>query len=290
VRKGTGIKKIKKGTIGYNKDSPFNCYIKIQYSTSPGKSAARKTKYIEFTADHTADKIGTITPVIKNNTIKVGEVDVVSILKTVDPADNYYWRNLTLMWSSAGSDDVYDPKTEKDTYKMIFYGAGWREGEVTSPEVLSACGQKISDQIYNCQDKLKLDMYMQYAQDRCNDKLMIRRENAEATIIEFREDTNVKEISNINYMPISNLKNSIVKVYKTSDTKNAFVTSKNADSIFRWREHMDMEVLDDNCGTDYAKYQARIDEDRNNKLVYSYTEKIKGYFPVTIGESVYARS
>ena len=288
VRKGTGIKKKKKGTVGYNTETPFKAWIELQYSKSPGKSAARKTVTLEFTADPTTGKIGSITPVLKNNTQKKGEVDVVNILKSNDPSTNYYLRRVALKWDSKGDNDIYDPKTEKDTYKMLFYGLGFREGEVTSPEVVQSSGQPISDQMYNCQDKLNLDFNMNYGKNRSDDVLMIRRENTEVSIKEFCEgkDGNILDIQNVSYMPVSNMKNSVVKVFKKTDTTNTFVTNKSPESIFRWGEDMDLEVLDDDCGEYYARYKAKTDEDKNLAMTYSYTLVIKGYPHVTMGEDV----
>lgn len=288
VKKGTGVKKKKTGTFGYDTDNPFMCWIEIQYSTSPGKSATRKTVNIEFTADHTDKKIGTITPVLKNNTIKIGELDVISILKVTDPATNYYWRRLALKWSSAGDNDLYDISTEESTYKMLFYEAGWHEGTAETPQVLQSSGQKNADQIYICQEDLDLNMYVKYAKDRKDDKLMFFREDSEVNLIELKEGTdgNVLSVDDIKYTPITKLKNSIIKVYKTSDTTNKYVTSKNISSIFRFREHTDIEVLDDNIGTYAAIYLARTDVDKFTKRKFTYTLPVEGYLHVNVGQYV----
>jgi hypothetical protein len=289
IKKGTNCYKWKKGTAGYNKDTPFRCWIEIQYSIAPGKRSKRYTANIEFTADRTADKIGSINPILAYNTKKEGELDVVNILKQSYPVGtNFYIRRVALKWSSASDQNLYDPKTEKSNYKMLLYGWGFRSGEVINPEVLQTAGQKVADQIYSTQEKLNLNMYLEYAKNRCDDKLMFFREETEANIFELKEgiDGNVLGISNITYAPISNLKNSIIKVYKTSDTKNAYITTKTASSIYRFGEHQDVEVLNDNVGTAYARYLAKTDEDKNTNIGFSYTLIVEGYPNVKVGQYV----
>lgn len=288
VKKGTGIYKTVKADIGYDTDKPYRGWIEVQYSTSPGKSATRKTVNIEFTANTNTNKIGTIKAICKNNVTKQGELDVISVLQANDPSSNYYLRRIALVYKTPSDNDMYDPKTEKSSYKMIIYGAGFREGEVTTPEVLQSSGQKISDQIYSVQEKLNLNMYMQYSKDRKDDKLVLFKEDTEVNLIEFKEgkDGNVLGVNNINYTPISKLKNSIIKIFKTGDNTNSYVVSKNVESIFRFREHQDLEVLNDDVGAYYAQYLAKTDEDRNTDLKYTYTLPIEGYINVHIGQYV----
>lgn len=287
VKKNTGKYVLQNGTPGYDVNKPFQGYIEIQYSLGPLKTAQRKTLTIDFTVNDTsANKIGRITPILKNNTTKQGELDIVTLLKATYPNNDFYLRRISLVYTAPTSSDLYDPKNEKSSYKMDFYGAGFREGVVVNPEVLQSSGQKIADFIYSTQDKIGFNIYMNYAKDRSNDKLMLVKDESEVNLIEFVEGPggNVLGINNLQYSPISELINSVIKVYKTSDTTNNYVTSKEVESIFRFSEHQDLEVLNDDVGAFYANYLARTDVDKNIDPSHTYTLPIGGFPNVRVGQ------
>lgn len=286
VKKNTGKNVTKKGTVGYDISKPFQAYINVQYSLGPLKTATRYTFTLDFTINDTSiNKIGKITPIIKNNTAKQGELNVITLLRSRHPTGDLYLRRISLVYP-APTADLYDPKTEKSSYKMNFYGAGFREGVVVNPEVLQSSGQKVSDFIYSTQDKIGFNMHMVYAKDRSNDKLMLVKDESEVTLIEFVEGPggNVLGINNLQYSPVSELINSVIKVYKTSDTTNNYVTSKEVESIFRFFEHQDLEVLNDDVGAFYASYLAKTDVDKNIDPGHTYNLPIAGFPNVHVGQ------
>ena len=287
VKKNTGVYiTLKNGRPGYEISKPLQAYIEVQYSVGPLKTAARQTFTIDFTVTDTgANKIGAITPVLKNNTAKQGELEIISLLRSRHPTGDFYLRRIAL-YLPAPSADLYDPKTEKSAYKMNFYSAGFREGVVVTPEVLQSSGQKVVDFIYSTQEKIGFNMYMVYAKDRSNDKLMLVKDESEVTLIEFVEGPggNVLGINNLQYSPVSELINSVIKVYKTSDTTNNYVTSKEVESIFRFAEHQDLEVLNDKVGAFYANYLAKTDVDKNIDPSHTYTLPIGGYPNIHVGQ------
>lgn len=292
VKKGTGVWKKVKGSIGYDISKPFLGYIEIQYSTTP--KGTRKTKTINFSGnpDNQNNNIGTIKPFWKNNTLKTGELNIGAVLQQNDPASNYYIRRIALKYTVPSGSDLYDPKSKTNadlsSYKMVLRKVGFRSGNDVTSEVLQSSGQKISDLMYSAQEKLDLNMYIQYAKDRCNDKLMFFKEDKEVNIIEFSEglDGNINSVTNISYTPISDLINSMIKVYKTSEKSNSYVAGKKAGSIFRFCEHQDMEVLNDEVGAFYANYLMKTDEDWNPVLSHTYTLDIDGYPHVHVGQLV----
>jgi hypothetical protein len=286
LKKNTGKYVTKKGTVGYDSSKPLQAYIEIQYSMGPSKSAARETVTIDFTiTDNSIRKIGAISPILKNNTAKQGELNIINLLRAKHPTGDFYLRRISL-YSPASTSDLYDPKTEKSSYQMDIYSAGFREGVVVAPEVMQSSGQKVSDSIYSIQEDIGSNIYMIYAKDRSDDKLMLVKDEAEVNLIEFVEGPggNVLGISNLQYSPVSELINSIIKVYKTSDTTNNYVTSKEVASIFRFSEHQDLEVLNDDVGAFYASYLAMKDVDKNIDPGHTYSLPIGGYPDVHVGQ------
>lgn len=277
----------KKTVVGFDQSKPFLAWIELQYSTAPGANATRKTVNIEFSANTTDNRIGKITPTWKNNVNIQGELDVLSILEVTDPASHYYLRRIALKYVVGSDNDLY-ASTETDTYKAILLGAGFKEGEALTAEVLSTSGQKVADYIDTLQTRLGFDMYMVYAKDRSKDQIFFVKQNSQVALIEFTEGLggNVLGVSNISYSPITELKNSILKIFKVDSTSNSYVTKKDVDSIFRFYEHQDLEVLNDDVGAYYAGYLAKSDVDEKTDVRPTATLEIDGFPDVHEGQLV----
>ena len=276
----------KKKVYGYDQSKPFLAWIEIQYSTTP--TGTRKTVNIEFSANTATNRIGKITPIWKNGVTRQGELDVLEILEVTDPSANYYLRRIALKYVVPSGNDLYDSKTEHDSYKMALFGAGFKAGDPLTVEVLQTSGQKVADYMDTLQTRLGFDMYMIYGQNRSQDKLMLVKEESQVTLIEFKEGIggNVLGVANINYTPITSLKNSIIKIFKTGSNTNSYVAKKDVASIFRFGEHQDLEVLNDDVGAYYAGYLARTDVDEKTDVRPTYTLNIEGFPDVHEGQLV----
>ena len=90
---GNGGKSI---TNGFDKDKPFQAWVKIEFSTSQNKNAERIPIYIDFTSAE-SDSLKTFrgfTPVILNNVFTTGSVSIINKLnETYYP--KVYLRNIT---------------------------------------------------------------------------------------------------------------------------------------------------------------------------------------------------
>lgn len=286
VKKGTGVYKTVKGQVGYDTTKPFKCYIEIQYSTTP--TGTRIFRYIDFTETTSTSKMGSIVPIMVNNTKKVGEFNVGAYLDTNEPGSHYYLRRIALVYVAPSGDNLYDPSNDDASNKILLYAAGFREGTAILPELLNSSGKKLSELFKAVRDKLKLTQVMEYAEDRANDRMILSEEKSSGVLIEFKEglDGNIAAISNITYPVINTLKNSVIKVYKTSDKTYTYVTYKVPSTLFRFGSHEDVEVLNDQVGPYYAQNLAKNDADINNEFSFTYTIELEGYYHVKMGQYV----
>lgn len=286
VKKGTGVYKTVSGQVGYDVSKPFRCFIEVQYSTTP--TGTRIHRYIDFTETTQTAKMGKITPIMVNNTRKVGEFNVGEFLDTNEPGAHYYLRRIALVYIAPGDQDLYDPSNDDASNKILLYAGGFREGTPVLPELLSSSGKKVMELFNEVRGKLNLTLVMQYAEDRANDRMIMAEEKSSGILVEFKEglDGNIAAISNITYPAVSNLKNSVLKVYKTSDKTYQYVAYKEAESIFRYGSHEDVEVLNDEVGPYYAQYLAKTDADINKNLPFTYTLEVDGYYQVQMGQYV----
>lgn len=307
VVSGTGKWVTNKSRNGYNKDKPAVFHIEFHFTkkatTKMDKTTASWIKgstkewgvrTVEFTdTDITASsdrgssissqgKVARINPVWVYNTLNKAAIN---LNEWSDGVSLKFLRKIVLKYYH-NSESVLYSEGNKTDYRMILKDLTFRQGDAYSPEVITTTGQKINDTLETILNTLRLENYWQYQEERSKDRLMFRKQGFDVSKYELEEgiNGNILSVDNISYPVVTDLCNSVTKVYKVPSGYYGHVSSKDVDNLIKYGEHQDVEVLNEDTGTAYANKLASHDEAHNKSMGYSYTVTASGYRRVRIGE------
>ncbi|MBF4468783.1 MAG: hypothetical protein ISP01_05195 [Methanobrevibacter arboriphilus] len=297
-------KKTKVTTGGFDKDKPFQGYIRVQfsydYTNKKGtlvKGYSRKAKrlnaYIDFTKEYmdVSYKLGDIKPVFSYNTIREGNLNIYNLLSSATGKTNIYLKQIAIL-NKNGNDALYDKQNKKSSCKIVITSTGLKKGSEINPESLGTSGKTVLESLKTVGEKSEYHMKLDYGSRRHSDTAIFFLNTKTSAKMSFREDTNILELSDVKAKAVETLVNNSVKVYKSKKSENSdktvnkFTTVRDLDSIIRYGEHTDIEVLSDQVGSKMAYYLAKNDPDRNTELTYSYTITVNNYYPLIIGDFV----
>jgi hypothetical protein len=289
-------------THGYDIEKPFQCFLRIEYSTSPELTSPRKKIQFSFTEDApdifpSFDGDNGITPAFLNMTSRSNRINVVDKIRIIEgdfeKKNHYYLRQISLCHSAQKTDEQkpWDDSegTDDSSCKMILDTVAFTSLPVVNPEALEACGKTVLENINTLIEKCKYHLTMEYGDFRFNDYLRFKTETEDDgdTLLTYtklngetvtqkvglfvRQDSNVISIDNITYDPINTLVNDSIKVFKTQsdpadDTtiKYNYVQSRNPESILRYGDCEDVESLSETTSPWEAYYLAYT----NDKLIH----------------------
>ena len=298
-------------THGYDVDNPFQGYIRIEYSHEPGATAERKMINFDFSAeapDIYASFSG-LKAVFINNSKRMNSINVWDIIREIEGdkehKKKFYLRQVALCYYS-GEETLYeDDGSDDSTGKIIVNKIGFRKGDVANPTTLGFSGKTILSNLQTCMETTKYLTKMSYGRERYMDVLEfyspneINRENPKQTFSEglittANEDTSkyipIAGLSDITYTPISTLINNSIKIFTEKDDPNkdqikySCVQSRLRESIMRYGNMEDVEVLSDNISPTEAYYLAVTNDKFINNMECTYTITVEGVPDIDVGD------
>lgn len=293
-------------TWGFDKENPFQAYIKVVFSVND--SPTRLNAIFDFTSNapdkdysfQTDEKVS-----FEWNEYKEYRIDLISRLREVmmDTQHNnrYYLHEIWLLDyipipesrttdSDGGESTVlYDKNTDHSSYKLLVSECGFSNYEEISSKSLGLSGQTLMDGIESCMEDTDFLYKVQYAPKRYNDKIVFYKDSqytepAEYNVFKQGAHGNILTVSNIQYSPITTLKNSSICIYKSqSDNHNEesltynYTQSCYLDSVLEYGEHTVMTTASDNISDLEAFYRARTNKDFQENMDISYSIQVAGY-------------
>ena len=281
---GNGGKSI---TNGFDKDKPFQAWVKIEFSTSQNKNAERIPIYIDFTSAE-SDSLKTFrgfTPVILNNVFTTGSVSIINKLnETYYP--KVYLRNITFEYV-VGSEKLWesnDSTEDNSSCRMILRRIGFRNGNILNPVNLEATGKSLNSLMETILSSGDLELRLYPQQMRRNDRLYVsHKQKAPEPRFTIKEgdDGNIISISNWEYTPVSDFISRSMVVYKRKE-RNAedsiynYLESRNPMKVTQYGEITNVVSISDDISGLEAYYEARSNPKFKNDRSDSLTVTVKG--------------
>lgn len=288
-------------TFGFDKDNPFQAYIKIVFSIN--NESKRREAIFDFTSNapdknysfQTDEKVS-----FEWYSFKEYRLDLVSRLREVmmdtQHENRYYLHEIWLLdyipipdSANGESSKLYDKNTDHSSYKMLVSECGFSNYEEISSKSLGLSGQTLMDGIETCMDETDFLYKVQYAPKRYNDKIIFYKDDqytepADYNIFKQGVEGNILTLSNIQYSPITTLKNSSICVYKSQEDNHNeesltynYTQSCYLDSVLEYGEHTVMTTASDNISDLEAFYRARTNKDFQDNMDISYSIQVAGY-------------
>lgn len=300
-------------THGFDKDKPFEAYLKIDYTVNKKKGKI-KTIYVDWSSEAPSNsrKFDNDYGIIWQNRKKyIHEIDLLDKIKTAESdyaqtSDNkYYLKRVTFLRDFQDViDDIdteedeskaYDNK-DKSSYKMLLYDLGVFSGEVAKMESLGVSGKTILDGMKTILEKSGYDWSIKYNKWRNGDYLNFTDDpdNEKDIKYTFNEgfDGNIIGISNVKYSPTSQLMNSAVTIFKSKKKENDSTMTYNyakkskIDEILRYGEQMKVENLSTETGSKEATQKAYDNLMKYFQPITTFTVKSVGLPPININDWV----
>ena len=288
-------------TFGFDKDNPFQAYIKIVFSIN--NESKRREAIFDFTSNapdknysfQTDEKVS-----FEWYSFKEYRLDLVSRLREVmmdtQHENRYYLHEIWLLdyipipdSANGESSKLYDKNTDHSSYKMLVSECGFSNYEEISSKSLGLSGQTLMDGIETCMDETDFLYKVQCAPKRYNDKIIFYKDDqytepADYNIFKQGVEGNILTVSNIQYSPITTLKNSSICVYKSQEDNHNeesltynYTQSCYLDSVLEYGEHTVMTTASDNISDLEAFYRARTNKDFQDNMDISYSIQVAGY-------------
>ena len=300
-------------THGFDKDNPFEAYLKIDYAVNK-RNGEVKTIYVDWSSEAPSNsrKFDNNFGIIWQNRKKyIHEIDLLDKIKTAESdyaqtsTNKYYLKRVTFLRDF--QDVLDDIDTEEDeskaydnndnsSYKMALYDLGVFSGEVAKMESLGVSGKTILDGMKTILEKSGYDWSIKYNKWRNGDALNFTDGSDDEKDIKysFNEgfDGNIIGISNVKYSPTSQLMNSAVTIFKSKKKENdptmtySYAKKSKVDEILRFGEQMKVENLSTETGSKEATQKAYDNLMKYFQPITTFTVKSVGLPPVGINDWV----
>lgn len=305
----------------YNKDAPFQGFLKITYSNRKELSAPKKTLYLRFTQRYTkGDAInedGFPLYWVNNNTKRATFLDVngkplnlVDWIRNVhnNSSEDIFLQSIHMIApkkvpttndnNSKNETDwyTYDKSTHDEaSCKFDLYQISFNDESNINSENIASCGKTVNSMIQEVVKDTKYLCHMSYGLHRKDDIIHFRVNNERASSYTASEgdNNNILEWNSISYSPISSLHNMSIQVFKMDekDTNNYYyVDSKIATSILDYGEQATLVTSNEPISKNEAYFNARMNEKFNGEQTYTYTITVPNYPKLKLGEFVQVRA
>lgn len=289
-----------KVTNGYDKDNPYKCYIQLEFSTSESNNI--EVLILDFTVDSTdTNSYEGITPVLINNVVKQGMIDVVELMRSIvydeyDQNLRFYIHRIKLITPPKTGDEktwytVNENDTDNSSCKLDIYGFGFNNGTLINPKDLSSCGKTIVSVMEDLVTSSGYLVELEYGKHRKDDVINFKVDNQLEPVFVASEgdENNILSFTSISYTPVSNLYNSSIQVFKSGTEESSvynFTESKDSTSIAKYGQQTTLESSTDIIESKEAYYKCRTNPEFQPEQTYSYSITVPYVQDIVIGDLV----
>ena len=293
-------------TKGYDKDKPFQAYLKITYSLKQDFKATKYAVYVKFTQTATAKKsINTGLPLYwVNNTVKQTTLKLsnnrtlIDFLKSIHgESANIYLQALDFITpvvkQTSDNKDVDWYKVDNSTddqssCKLNLYQIVFDDNASTDPSELNSCGKSVNSMIKELVDDAGYYVQMDYGLHRRDDEIHFRvlNQSSESFTASEGDNNNILSWNSISYSPVSSLYNMSMQVFKGTDNMYYYVDTRDANSILIYGEQCTLQTSNEAITEKEAYFNAVMSDKFNPVQTYSYTITVPNYPNLRIGDLV----
>ena len=301
-------------TKNYDKDKPFQGYLKITYSiNSNSLKAPKHTFYLRFTQKiikgESFNEKGFPLYWVNNNTKKTTFIDknskslnIVEWLHQIHNNENeeYYLQSIQMIAPAIkhtnNKTDVdwykYDDTThDESSCKLDLYQITFDANQGTNPDEIDSCGKTVNAMLQEIVKDTGYYAKMDYGKHRKDDKIHFRVNNSSNISYTASEgnDNNILSWNSISYSPLSSLYNNSIVVFKMDDSKNNnyyFVDTASPTSIFNYGEQSTLQTSNEPISSREAYFDARMSDKYNPVQTYTFTITVPNYPYLRLGDYV----
>ena len=294
-------------TKGYDKDKPFQAYLKITYSLSPSFNAKKYDVSIKFTQNApTSTSINTGLPLywINNTTKKVtlqleNNKSLIDFLRTKHGENARIYLQtiqfITPVKKATKNDketDWYKVDNSTKDYsscKMNLYQITFDDNASTNSKKLQSCGKTVNNMLSELVKDAGYRVDMTYGLHRKDDKInfSIVNQTTESFTAHEGDSNNILKWGSITYSPLNSMRNMSMQVFKNvTDGMYYYVDTRDANSIMMYGEQCTLETVNDPISDKEAYFNAMNNEKYNPDQTYTFTITVPNCPLLKLGDLV----
>lgn len=287
-------------TKGYDKETPFQGYLDIVYSTTQSLSAKKKHIYVDFTQKAKSKyTLSGLNPVWVNNTSKrLTLTGFINYAKAYSNSETIYLHSISFITPKIQTTNTdknttwyTNDKSTKDnsSCKIKLYDISFNNESGVQPAPLDSCGKTVNEMMNTIVEQANYIVEIEYGLHRHQDKIFFKINDNNTPVFHATEgdNNNILEWGNISYNPANELFNMSRCVFKNNISgKYNYVESKFIDSILKYQEQCTLITENEGIGEKEAYWNARHNEKFNPEQTYTFTITVKGRPDVNLKELV----
>ena len=300
-------------TRNYDKDKPFQGYLKLTYSLSQSYDAKKYSVYVKFTQTPPSKYVTTsgfnlywVNNTIKQTTLKIGSDSsnqhdgLIYFLRTaVHHNENarFYLQSIHMI---APKVTAKDNKEDTDWYKndksnddqssckLDLYQIVFNDNKGVESETIQSCGKTVNSMMQDFVKKSNYYVDIDYGLHRKDDQINFRVVNntSESFTASEGDNNNILAWNSISYSPLSSLYNMSMCVFKMDDNKYYYIDTRDSKSILEYGEQCTLQTSNESISQSQAYFNAVMSDKYNPNQTYTYTITVPNYPNLKIGDLV----
>ena len=297
-------------TKGYDKDKPFQGYLKIVYSNTNSFNGKKKNLYIKFS--HTANEKNSLNianfPLywINNSTRKStlqvdgSSFNIVNYIRNINNSnEDVYLQSIQMIApvvkQTTDNQETDWYKSDKSTIdesscKLNLYQITFNNNQDVNAKELNSCGKSVNEMIRTLVDDTGYLVDMSFGLHRKDDRINFRVNNNSNPSFTATEgdNNNILSWNSISYSPLTSLFNSSIQVFKdlTDKANYYYVGTHSIDSVLNYQEHTTLQTSNESIDSTEAYYNARMNSNFNDEQLYNYSITVPNYPQLKLGDLV----
>ena len=287
-------------TLGYDKDKPYQAYLKLTYSLDQSWDAKKFNLYIKFTQDATMHNLSINTGLSLfwiNNMVKKVKLDkdLTEYLRVLHEKEDarIFLHSLQFISPKKKDDDGIWYKVDNSTQdfsscKIDLYQIFFDNMDSPTPSDLNSCGKTVNSVMEDIVEEGGYYVDISYGLHRASDLINFRVNNQTGYQYTAKEgdENNILAWNNISYNPLSNMHNMSMQVFKQADNKYYYINTREPRSILHYGEQCSLETNSTTITSHEAYYNAVMNKKYDPSIYYTYTITVPNFPNLRIGDYV----
>lgn len=297
-------------TKGYDKDKPFQGFLRITYSVNSQSFKAKKNHLdVKFTQTPTTQRsLSGIKVYWVNNTIKKATLRLENNRTLKDYFEmlhgegcKIYLQSIEMIAPIIKAKKNSQGKIEREPWfkndkstddhsscKLNLYQITFDDNQGADPDDLASCGKSANAMLIDLINKAGYKVNMDYGLHRSGDIInfrVVHQTDAQYTATEG-DNNNILSWSSISYSPVSSLFNMSLQVFKKGNGQYKYIGTKDSKSVLQYGEQATLKTKNEVMSEKEAYFNSIYSDKFNPSQNYTYTITVPNCPNIRMGDLV----
>lgn len=295
-----------KHSKGWDKDKPFQAFLRLEYSLAQSFDADKYLLDIKFTLEASSDdslnsglNLYWVNNTVKQTTLKLANnKTLIDYLKTIHGENaKIYLQSIQMIapkrTATKENEDVDWYKSDESTddnssCKMKLYQITFDDNPSTDSSDLQSCGKSVNSMIQEIVNEAGYYVNMSYGLHRKDDVInfKVNTQSSERYTATEGDNNNILSWNSISYSPIGSLYNMSMQVFKTSKGEYKYIDTRDGKSILEYGEQCTLQTSNNTMNVREAYFNSYNSSKYNPQQTYTFTITVPNCPNIVLGDLV----